>query len=116
EGLELIVRMHVKALAEQVREQHQSRLIVDDDAVRLLAELAYDPAYGARPVERTLDKRVLSDLSRAIIAGHVTRGSTVRVARIGDDVEVFAGSEEEIAAEIDQARAEVAAPAVEAES
>ncbi|HEX8210566.1 MAG TPA: AAA family ATPase [Longimicrobium sp.] len=97
--LQRIVRMHLDGVAARLREHHGAALAADDAAVALLAELAYDPAYGARPVERTIERVVLSDLSRMIIAGDVTPGAEVRLLRDGGDVVILAGPLEEVAAE-----------------
>jgi len=97
--LQRIVRTHLDGVAAQLREHHGAAFAADDGAVALLAELAYDPAYGARPVERTIERVVLSDLSRMIIAGGVTPGAEVRLLRDGGDVVILAGPPEEVAAE-----------------
>jgi ATP-dependent Clp protease ATP-binding subunit ClpB len=96
ETLQRIVRMHLDGLAAQLREHHSAALTAHDDAVGLLAELAYDPAYGARPVERTIERVVLSDLSRMIIAGDVAAGAEVRLLRDGGDVVILAGPPHEV--------------------
>ncbi len=58
--LEIIVGMHLKSLGSRLKEEYKGTLEVDPDAVTLLATLAYDPMYGARPVERTIDRSILS--------------------------------------------------------
>jgi ATP-dependent Clp protease ATP-binding subunit ClpB len=100
--LATIVRMHLASLSKQLREEHGAEFRVTDDAVTKLAELAYDPSYGARPVERTLEREVLSGLSHLIIGGHVTEGSIVQVARDGDEAVLLVGTEREIAEELDK--------------
>jgi len=112
--LETIVRMHLASLTKQLREEHGAEFRVTDDAVTKLAELAYDPAYGARPVERTLEREVLSGLSHIIIGGHVTEGSIVQVARDADEVVLLAGSDAEIAEELERIAAAPSAPAAAA--
>jgi ATP-dependent Clp protease ATP-binding subunit ClpB len=97
--LQTIVRMHLKSLGAQLAEQHQASLEVDDDVVALLAEMAYDPAYGARPVERTIDRMVLSPLSMSIIGGDVVPKSVVRLMRDGEELAIVTGTREEVAAE-----------------
>jgi ATP-dependent Clp protease ATP-binding subunit ClpB len=100
--LETIVRMHLASLAKQLREEHGAEFRVTDDAVAKLAELAYDPSYGARPVERTLEREVLSGLSHVIIGGHVTDGAIVQVAVDGDEVALLVGTESEVAEELER--------------
>ena len=98
--LQRIVRKYLDGVATQLREQYDAGLEVDDAAVELLASMSYDPAYGARPVERTIESEVLSDLSRVLIAGDVGPRATVRLVRHLDGIEILAGTEHEIAAEL----------------
>ncbi len=109
--LRQIVRIHLKGVASQMKEQHQALLEGDDEAVALLADLAYDPAYGARPVERTIDRMVLSDLSRLIIGGEVQPGYLVQLTPEGDEISILVGEPDEVrleAAKIRSAEAEKA--------
>ncbi len=94
--LRRIVRKHLKGVGERLEEEYDAGLVADDDAVARLAELAYDPAYGARPVERTLERLVLGDLARAVLAGHVQPGHVVRIVRESDGVLVLAGPPDEV--------------------
>ena len=48
-----------------------------DAARRLLAEKAFDPVYGARPLKRNIQKLVQDPLALRILAGEVAGGSTV---------------------------------------
>lgn len=105
ETLETIVRMHLRSLGTQLRDQYRATLESDDEAVTLLATLAYDPAYGARPVERTIDRHVLSPLSRLIIGGDVAAGSVVRLVKDGDEIALLAGTADEVAEEAARLRA-----------
>ena len=45
----------------------------------LLAEEGYDPAYGARPLKRTIQQRLENPLASRILAGEFGAGDTVRV-------------------------------------
>ena len=72
-----IVRLQIAALAKRLAEQEIS-IEADDAAVELLAEKGYDPAYGARPVKRTIQRLVETPLARAIVAGEYPPGSVVR--------------------------------------
>ncbi len=109
ETLRTIVRIHLKGIAAQVQEQHGATLEGDDEAVALLARLAYDPAYGARPVERTIDRMVLSDLSRLIIGGEVQPGSLVLLTPEGEEIAILVGTPAEVREEAGKIRAEQAA-------
>jgi ATP-dependent Clp protease ATP-binding subunit ClpB len=53
-----------------------------------LAAVGYDPHFGARPVKRQLQKYVLNELSRRILAGTVDKGKSI-VIDVEDEVLVF---------------------------
>ena len=59
------------------------RLELDDAARAWLAERGYDPAYGARPLKRVIQKNVQDPLAEQILAGRVMDGQTVHVT-VGD--------------------------------
>ena len=65
-------------------------LDVSEAAVDWLAERGYDPVYGARPLQRVLRTEVENALARALLAGDVADGSTVRVEVEGDGLAVTA--------------------------
>ena len=44
-----------------------------------LAEVGYDPAFGARPLRRAISKEIETPLSREILAGRVQEGSSLNV-------------------------------------
>ena len=55
-------------------------LEITDEAMLWLAEKGYDPQSGARPVKRIIQKEIISELSREIIAGNIHRDSSVKVS------------------------------------
>ncbi len=117
ETLRAIVTKNLRGVGAQLQEAHKASLLYDDDVVAHLATLAYDPAYGARPVERTVDRLLLADLSRLIISGSVPAGSVVRMYLDGDELGLLAGSAEEVDVALVKVRQEAeVAPAITAES
>ena len=78
EQLKSIVSIQVGTLAERLAAR---RLILDvtDDAQSWLAEHGYDPAYGARPLRRLIQKAIGDQLAKKLLAGEVRDGDTVRV-------------------------------------
>ena len=100
--LRSIVRIHLNGLAAQLLEHHQATLEADDAVTALLADLAYDPAYGARPVERTIDRMVLSSLSMSIIGGDVVPKSVVKLVRDGDELLIVTGMRDDVDRDVAQ--------------
>ena len=65
-------------------------LELDSSAKEFLAEMGYEPAYGARPLKRTLREYILEPLSEKMIAGEIPSDSKVRVERLGDKLTMVA--------------------------
>ncbi|MDE3134865.1 MAG: hypothetical protein KGL15_12465, partial [Acidobacteriota bacterium] len=58
-----------------------------DDARTLIGNLGYDPTYGARPLKRVIQKRLVDPLALALLEGRFVDGDTVTVdAREGEIV------------------------------
>lgn len=55
------------------------RITITDDAIDWLAKAGYDPHFGARPVKRQLQKYVLNELSRKILAGQVDKSKPIEI-------------------------------------
>jgi ATP-dependent Clp protease ATP-binding subunit ClpC len=67
------------------------RLVVDIDAsvVGLLLREGFSPEYGARPMKRIVERRLLVPIAQAIVSGEVTRpGDILRIAAFGDEVSI----------------------------
>ena len=61
-------------------------LTVTKPALELLAEDGYDPEFGARPVKRTIQRMVLNQLSKDILAQKVDRANPIIIDRQGDEL------------------------------
>ncbi len=75
-----IVDLQVDRLAQRLAERRLT-LQVSPAAREWLALTGYDPAYGARPLRRLVAKEIGDRLARALLAGDVRDGDTVRVDR-----------------------------------
>ncbi|MDD7461869.1 MAG: ATP-dependent chaperone ClpB [Prevotellaceae bacterium] len=67
-----VVRLQVNAV-KRILEQQGISLDITPQAVDYLAEVGYDPEFGARPVKRAIQHYVLNDLSKKILADQVLR-------------------------------------------
>ncbi len=81
--IEQIVRLQVNGISRLLAEQ-DVQLTVDDDAIRLVARAGFDPEFGARPVKRALQRLLLNDLSRALLAGTVDKAKPIRISANGE--------------------------------
>ena len=78
EQIREIVKLQLKDFSRRLAEQELT-LDVDEKALEVLAKDGYDPAYGARPVKRAIQRDLETPIARAIVAGKYPIGSTIRV-------------------------------------
>ena len=73
-----IVDLQIRSLQKRLDER-KITLELSDDARKFIAESAYDPAYGARPLKRWIQHNLETSLARAVISGEIRDGWKVRV-------------------------------------
>ncbi len=73
-----IVRLQLKDFEKRLAEQ-EIGFEIDDSGVDVLAKDGYDPAYGARPVKRAIQRGLETPVARALVAGKYPPGSTMKV-------------------------------------
>jgi len=83
--LSRIVDIQLQRLLRRL-EARKIRLELTDLARNLLVEEGYDPVYGARPLKRTIQRKLLDPLALEILQGAFGDGDTIRVEAAGDDL------------------------------
>jgi len=73
-----IVNLQFGQLQEQLKEMDIT-LEASPEALDWLGQLGYDPQFGARPLKRVIQKRVLNELSKEILAGKVSKDSKIKL-------------------------------------
>lgn len=76
--IEQIVRLQVSGVKELL-EENGVTLEVTDAAISTLADAGFDPQFGARPIKRAIQRSLLNDLSKQLIAGNIDRERPVKV-------------------------------------
>lgn len=84
--IEQIVRLQVEGVVKRLAAQGVT-LEVADDAIALVASAGFDPEFGARPVKRALQRLLLNDLSKALLAGSVDKSRPIVVRAAGDGLQ-----------------------------
>ncbi|MGH2905230.1 MAG: ATP-dependent chaperone ClpB [Solirubrobacterales bacterium] len=93
-----IVEIQVEQLVGRASE-HGIAVELTGDAKQLLADLGYDPTFGARPLKRVIQKRLVDKLAIAMLEGNFVSGDTVRVEALdGELVLAKAGKKSKTAA------------------
>ena len=73
-----IVKLQLKDLSKRLSDQ-QFSLDVDDAAMEVLVKDGYDPAFGARPVKRAIQRDLENPIAKKIVSGDYLPGSTIKV-------------------------------------
>ena len=81
-----LLREHMKKIVDlQLRRIHKQladqaiKIILTDAAKEYLVNIGYDPSFGARPLRRAIQRKVIDQLAKEILAGRVTKKDTIKV-------------------------------------
>ncbi|MGD2023288.1 MAG: ATP-dependent chaperone ClpB [Desulfobacterales bacterium] len=83
--VEQIVGLLTKELSRRLEERN-IKVEIADAARKFIAQSGYDPVYGARPLRRYLQRELETRIGRALIAGDVLDGATLRVDLKNDEL------------------------------
>jgi ATP-dependent Clp protease ATP-binding subunit ClpB len=86
-----IVKLQIDMVIDRLKE-NGIELSVSKDAIDWLAQLGYDPQFGARPLKRVLQKRILDELSKQILMGKLSNHGKVHIDLAGAEL-VFEGND-----------------------
>lgn len=78
EDVRSIVNIQLKDIKSKLLEQGIS-FAVTEDALDWLAQLGYDPQYGARPLKRVLQRKILNELSKEILSGSIKKDASIEL-------------------------------------
>jgi len=80
-----IVDIQLRGLVQRL-ERRTITLELTDKARHLLVDEGFDPSYGARPLKRTIQRKLLDPLALQILEGRFADGATIRVEAAGDEL------------------------------
>ena len=76
-----IVKIQLELLKKIIATQNIT-LNYDNNAINYLANKGYDPAFGARPLKRIIQREVQNELAKGILAGKYNNGSKITLSGI----------------------------------
>ena len=81
-----IVKLQFQLVAKKA---HENGIILSiaDDAIQLLTEVGYDPAFGARPIKREMQRWLTNKLAKELLVGSFVSGDLIKVIRRGNSLE-----------------------------
>ena len=80
-----IVRLQLKSISKMLKE-NGIELRYTEEAVNSIAHMGYDPEFGARPVKRVLQRKVLNQLSKDILAAKVDNSRPIVIDAVDEEV------------------------------
>lgn len=93
EHIQEIIDIMLRRLNQQMAEQGIT-LEIDEDAKVWLAKQGYDPAYGARPLRRAIQRHIEDPLSEEVLRGEFANGGVVQIKTAGEEL-VFVSKQED---------------------
>lgn len=81
EQLRGIVDIRLNEIFKRLNEDKRINLLVDNEARDQLALEGYDPIYGARPLQRVIQKRILNPMAMEVINGSIKSGQVVEISK-----------------------------------
>ena len=87
EAMQGIVKLQINELSERLREKNIS-INITEDAMVWLANKGYDPAFGARPLKRLIQKEIQDRLAERLLSGKVKEGASCQIMLKDDGLEI----------------------------
>ena len=87
EALREIVKIQVKQLEKRMSER-EITFAISDDALDFLADVGFDPVYGARPLKRTIQRELETVIARGILGGEYGDGDSIIVNVVNERLNV----------------------------
>jgi ATP-dependent Clp protease ATP-binding subunit ClpB len=76
--IEGVVRIQL-AILQKMLKKNQIDLEMSEEAIQMIASQSFDPQFGARPIKRFMQRNVLNELSKMILAGSVEKDKPIRI-------------------------------------
>lgn len=83
--IEQIVRLQIASVAKLLKENGIT-LEASDSAVKFIAKAGFDPEFGARPIKRAIQRLLLNDLSKQLLAGSVNKELPIKVEAVEENL------------------------------
>ncbi|MDX1757282.1 MAG: ATP-dependent chaperone ClpB [Marinobacter sp.] len=80
-----IAKVQIELLNKRLKDQEMA-LVLEDSAMNLLAEVGYDPVYGARPLKRAIQRMIENPLAQQLLKGEFVPGDTIKASVSGHEL------------------------------
>ena len=95
QSIKEIVQLELNKVSQRL-EEHAIVINITPSALDLLAEMGYDPEFGARPLKRVIQQHIEDAFSDALLAGEFEDGDTIVVDTVDDEITLYRSEEKPI--------------------
>ena len=81
--IEDIVRLQIESITHLLKESDVT-LESDESAIKYIAKAGFDPEFGARPIKRAIQRYLLNDLSKQLLAGAIDKSRPIKISSDGN--------------------------------
>ena len=81
--IEDIVRLQIEGITHLLQESDVT-LESDESAIKYIAKAGFDPEFGARPIKRAIQRYLLNDLSKQLLAGSIDKSRPIKISSDGN--------------------------------
>jgi ATP-dependent Clp protease ATP-binding subunit ClpB len=99
DNLRGIVVLEAKRLESRLAEKSM-KMIVSEEALDFLADVGFDPVYGARPLKRAIQKQLENNMALGILSGDYSDGDTIIVGVLNERIHIRKAQPWEVAVEV----------------
>ena len=83
EEIKRIVQLQLNSIENKLKTSGID-LKIDDKAVEFIASAGFDPEFGARPIKRAIQRNLLNELSKKILAGSINKEKGINISSDGE--------------------------------
>lgn len=79
EEITAVARLQINDLSKTIKETHGIELLFDEAALQKIAELGFDPVFGARPLRQVISDKIRNVLAEKILRQEIGRGNSLKI-------------------------------------
>ncbi len=91
-NMQSIVKIQLQQLEKRLTE-NEIDLSISEEASNYLADIGFDPQFGARPIKRIIQKELINQLSKKIISGNISKGDIIKIDFMNGELFFWNGKE-----------------------
>jgi len=88
QNIKAIAGLQLHDLSQSIEEINGISLVIDNDVIEKVAELGYDPVFGARPLRGVISEKIRGPLAEKILRDEIVKGGSIRVILDNNEIKL----------------------------